>query len=158
MAFELPQLQGSQINTDYLNNFQNQFGLGGTNNNQGYGFFNTQQNQPLGQMNLDGLNGSNSFFSPQAMQLGNLGLNALNGVVGAYTGLRGLSLAKDQFKLNKDLALTNLSNNANLTNERLATRQASRLRSKGITDTEQIAAAVDSYMKEYGVSGSTDKG
>lgn len=155
MAFELPQFQGTQINTDYLNNYRNQFGLGGTNNNQGYGFFQTQQNQP---MNFVDANGTDSFFSPQAMQLGSLGLNALNGVVGAYTGLRGLSLAKDQFALNKDLALTNLSNNANLTNERLATRQATRLKSQGMTDADQIAAAVDSYMKEYGVSGTTDKG
>lgn len=137
--------QGMNYNTDFLTDFQKQFGLGDQNS-----FGNA------GNFNLNGLGDTgNSWFSPQAMQLGSLGINAVGGLVNAYTGLRGLSLAKDQFKFNKGLALTNLQNNANLTNERLATRQATRLRSQGITDADQIAAAVDSYMAKYGVSGKT---
>lgn len=80
------------------------------------------------------------------------GVGTLSDLFNIYSGIRGLNQAEDQFNFNRDLSLTNLANQANLTNEQLATRQATRLRSQGITG-EANAQAVADFMAKYGVSG-----
>jgi len=52
-----------------------------------------------------------------ALQTGLQGVQALSGLASAYTGYKGLGLAEDQFKFQKDLAQTNLENQAALINE-----------------------------------------
>lgn len=90
-----------------------------------------------------------SWLNSDNLGLINSGVNALGGVFNAYQGMKGLDLAKDQFNFNKSAFLTNLANQANLTNERLATRQATRLRSQGVPE-DQIQGQVDAYMQKYG--------
>lgn len=122
-------------------------GITGQNSNGMY------QNGLGGQVATGGADSGGGLFTSDNMQLAGLGINAFNGLLGAYTGLSSLGLAKDQFKHNKGISDTNLSNSANLTNERLATRQATRMKSDGITDQAAIDAGVKEYMAKYGVSG-----
>lgn len=86
--------------------------------------------------------------------MGNVGqaLSMLNNLVGGYTSLKQLGLAEKSYNTNRGLMMTNLANQANLTNEQLATRQATRLRSQGITGEANDAAVAD-FMRQYGVSG-----
>jgi len=112
------------------------------------------QNGLGGQISTGGLTqgADSSFFSNGNLNTAATGLSALNGLLSAYTGIKGLGLAKDQFNYQKDLSNTNLENSANLTNERLATRQATRLRSAGETDQSVIDSAVSDYIQKYGAN------
>lgn len=101
--------------------------------------------------NTDTFNFGDLFTSDNLDMLGQ-GAGTLSDLFNIYSGIRGLNQSKDQFNFNRNLALTNLQNQANLTNERLATRQASRLRGQGITG-EANAQAVADFMAKYGVSG-----
>lgn len=97
--------------------------------------------------------GGDGLFGIGALNSSNLndfstGLDAVGNLFNLYAGMKGLGIAEDR----NDLMKTNLSNNANLTNERLGTRQASRLRSQGITG-DANAAGVADFMKKYSVSG-----
>lgn len=98
-----------------------------------------------------GFNTDNLFTSDNLNTLGT-GVSTLSDLFNIYAGIRGLNQAQDQFNFNRDLSLTNLANQANLTNEQLATRQATRLRGQGITG-EANAQAVADFMAKYGVSG-----
>jgi len=80
------------------------------------------------------------------------GIGAAQNLFSLYAGMQGLGLAKDNFKLQSGLAKTNLNNQANVTNERLRTRQGSRLRSQGITG-EANEKAVAEFMAKNSVSG-----
>jgi hypothetical protein len=95
---------------------------------------------------------TDSLFTPDNLNALGSGVGALSDLFNIYAGIRGLNQSKDQFNFNRDLALTNLNNQANLTNEQLATRQATRLRSQGITG-DANAQAVADFMAKYGVSG-----
>lgn len=81
------------------------------------------------------------------------GANALGNLFNIYAGIKGLNQARDSFNFNRDLARTNLANQANLTNEQLSTRQGSRLRSQGLSP-EEVQAGVAEFMQKYGVKGS----
>lgn len=94
----------------------------------------------------------NNLFTSDNLNTVGQGIGALSDLFNIYAGIRGLNQAEDQFNFNRGLSLTNLQNQANLTNERLATRQASRLRSQGVTG-DQNAQAVADFMARYGVSG-----
>lgn len=102
----------------------------------------------LGQGVSTGIGDSSSNWMGNISQ----SLNLINNLVGGYTSLKQLGLSKDSYKTNKALMLTNLSNQANLTNAELATAEATRLRSQGITG-DANDAAVAEFMSKYGVSG-----
>lgn len=87
------------------------------------------------------------FNSENFKTLGNV-LGAGTDLFSIYAGLKSLGFAEDR----NDMMKTNMNNQANLTNERLATRQASRLRSRGITG-EDNARQVAEFMAKNGVSG-----
>ena len=62
-------------------------------------------------------NTSNWFGKDGYIYNGAQAVNALSGLADAYTGLKSLGLAKKEFNFNKNLALTNLANQADLINE-----------------------------------------
>lgn len=76
------------------------------------------------------------------------GLNALSGITQAYTGLQQLSLARDSFAFNRDLATTNLSNQARTVNTQLEDRQVRRLDAQG-----RDYSSLSSYLQKSRVSG-----
>ena len=92
------------------------------------------------------------LFSSQGLKDISTGIGAASNLFNIYNGFKGLGLAEDSFNFNKGVTNTNLANQAKLTNEMLATRQATRLRSQGITGAENDAAVAD-FMSKYGVSG-----
>ena len=92
------------------------------------------------------------LFSSQGLKDISTGIGAASNLFNIYSGFKGLGLAEDSFNFNKGVTNTNLANQAKLTNEMLATRQATRLRSQGITGAENDAAVAD-FMSQYGVSG-----
>lgn len=65
-----------------------------------------------------------------------------------WAGLKGLDLAKRQLALQEQTAAANLANQANLTNERLYTRQQSRYN----RDPSRFQSP-DAFMKQWGVTG-----
>lgn len=96
--------------------------------------------------------GSSNLFSSQTLDNVGTGIGALSNLFNIYSGFKGLNLAEDQFDFNRNLAETNLQNQSNLTNERLATRQNTRALSRGLSP-EQAQAEVAQFMQKYGVSG-----
>lgn len=96
--------------------------------------------------------GNNGLFSTNTLNNVATGIGALTNLSNIYTGFKGLGLAEDSFNFNKGVTNTNLANQAKLANEMLATRQATRLRSQGITGADNDAAVAD-FMSKYGVSG-----
>lgn len=107
-------------------------------------------------LDLNSMSGTGGFeFGLNEDTFGALssGANALGNLFNIYAGIKGLNQARDSFNFNRDLATTNLANQANLTNERLATRQGSRLRSQGLSP-EEVQAGVAEFMQKYGVKGS----
>ena len=95
---------------------------------------------------------NSSLFSSQTLDNIGTGVGALSNLFNIYSGFKGLNLAEDQFDFNRGLAQTNLQNQSNLTNERLATRQNTRALSRGLSP-EQAQAEVAQFMQKYGVSG-----
>lgn len=73
-------------------------------------------------------------------------LGAISGIGQSWLGMQQLDLARDQFALKKDLALTNLANQQKLTNASLEDRQRARL---GANPTGY--QSVGDYMKKNGV-------
>lgn len=76
------------------------------------------------------------------------GIQAISQGIGAYTGLRQLSLAKDSFNFNKDVTETNLANQAKLTNAQLEDRQRARIASN-----PNAYQSLSEYMDKNAVSG-----
>lgn len=76
------------------------------------------------------------------LQTGAQVANALSGLAGAYTGLKGLGLAEDQFAYEKGLANANLANQADLINEQRlnATNVGLSLAGNTMTDAQREAA------------------
>lgn len=104
--------------------------------------------------NSGSLGGSNVSWYNNSDLMNNIGtgVDALSGLFNIYSGVRGLNQAKDSFNFNKNLASTNLANQANLINEQLSTRQATRLKSQGLSEAD-VAKGVSDFMAKYGVSG-----
>jgi hypothetical protein len=88
------------------------------------------------------------FLDSDMMNKIGTGVGAATDIFNLYAGMKGLGIADDR----NDLMKTNLSNQAKVTNERLGTRQATRLRSKGITGDENAQAVAD-FMAKNSVSG-----
>ena len=119
------------------------FGAGsGTVDNLGNGF-GAAQGMGAG---ADG--GMFDWLNSDTMGKFSTGLDAAQNLFSLYAGMKGLGFAEDR----NDLMKTNLNNQSNLTNERLGTRQATRLRSQGITG-DANAQAVADFMKQYAVKG-----
>lgn len=74
-------------------------------------------------------------------------IGAVSDIYGLWNARQNLKLARDAFKFNKQLSTLNLNNQATLTNERLATRQATR--------NTYIPNSVPAgeFMKTYSVKG-----
>ena len=91
------------INTDYSINYPQQ-----------------QQQQPdyLGMNNTDEP-GAFSWDNPNLMQNIGTGVKALGGLFGIYQGIQGMSLAKDQYRLQRDAYKTNLRNSTKAYNSQL---------------------------------------
>lgn len=73
-------------------------------------------------------------------------LGGVQGIGGLWTGLKQLDLQKDMFNFQKQFAQAEYSNQAKLTNERLATRYATRQ----AENPERFNLALGDYMKKYG--------
>ena len=110
------------------------------------------------------MGGMGSTVSPEQQQQGGLPntgiggwntfsnvLGGISGLANAYTGFRGLSLARKQLGFQRDAFALNSANQANLVNSQLADRQRHRM----ATSTD--AMPVDQYMMKYGASGSVDE-
>lgn len=94
-----------------------------------------------------------TWFGGKDAQTGNLstgilpvGIGALTGLVGAYTGLEQLQVAKDNLAFQKDAFNKNFANQAKLTNSQLADRQRAR-----VMDSPGAYESVGDYMNKYGV-------
>ena len=94
-----------------------------------------------------------TWFGGKDAQTGNLstgilpvGIGALTGLVGAYTGLEQLQVAKDNLAFQKDAFNKNFANQAKLTNSQLADRQRAR-----VMDSPGAYESVSDYMNKYGV-------
>ena len=93
------------------------------------------------------------WFGGKDAQTGNLspgilpvGIGALTGLAGAYTGLEQLQVAKDNLAFQKDAFNKNFANQAKLTNSQLADRQRAR-----VMDSPGAYESVGDYMNKYGV-------
>ena len=94
-----------------------------------------------------------TWFGGKDAQTGNLstgilpvGIGSLTGLVGAYTGLEQLQVAKDNLAFQKDAFNKNFTNQAKLTNSQLADRQRAR-----VMDSPGAYESVGDYMNKYGV-------
>ena len=94
-----------------------------------------------------------TWFGGKDAQTGNLstgilpvGIGALTGLAGAYTGLEQLQVAKDNLAFQKDAFNKNFANQAKLTNSQLADRQRAR-----VMDSPGAYESVSDYMNKYGV-------
>lgn len=77
-----------------------------------------------------------------------VGGKLLGSIMEGWGGIQQMNLAKRQQAFNENMARTNLANQANLTNERLLTRQQNRYR----TDPTN-AMNPDEFMKKWAVKG-----
>jgi hypothetical protein len=75
-----------------------------------------------------------------------MGLGAAQGLMGAYLGFQNLGIAKDTLNQNKRAFDLNFSAQRNLTNSRLADRQAAR-----VAANPTAYASVADYMKTNGI-------
>lgn len=73
-------------------------------------------------------------------------LGGIGGIGNLWTGMKQLDLQKDMFNFQKQFAQAEYSNQAKLTNERLATRYATRQ----AENPERFNLALGDYMKKYG--------
>lgn len=71
------------------------------------------------------------------------GLNALSNLAGAYTGYKQLGLAEDAFNFNKALTLSNLANQATITNQAIEDRIRSGAINRGVPvpDVDKLVAS-----------------
>ena len=89
-----------------------------------------------------------------ALQTGLQGVQALSGLASAYTGYKGLGLAEDQFEFQKDLANTNLANQASLVNENRLNSANVGLSLAGTTMNDTQKQAARDRITANNVSGS----
>ena len=87
------------------------------------------------------------------LDMGGQVLGALSSGLAAYTGLQELGLAKDKFDFEKDLARTNIANQAQLTNTALQNRADVGMALAGNTMTPDQRAAEQRKVKASYVSG-----
>ena len=114
-----------------------------------------------------GTGGSWSFLDHlkenKGMYLGNeeqagilpVGIQALGGLAGAYTGIKQLGLQKDQFNLQKQYAATNLANQAKTVNLQLEDkyrRMLDNAQGNSTVDANSLGT-LDQYLAKHGVSG-----
>ena len=78
-------------------------------------------------------------------------LSGVGSLYGAYGGMKALDLGKEQFNFSRDLALTNLHNQANLTNAELTDRQNRRNRNAVNNGGTPLSTA--DYIAQFGVTG-----
>jgi hypothetical protein len=100
-------------------------------------------------MNGDFMKGALGYKDANGVQQQGWGaplLGAISGIGQSWLGMQQLDLARDQFALKKDLAMTNLANQQKLTNASLEDRQRARL---GANPTGY--QSVGDYMKKNGV-------
>ena len=91
--------------------------------------------------------GGNSFFSADNV---NTGLTSLAQLLGAFSGMKQLDLAKDQFKFQKGAFQTNLANQANLTNSQLSDRQDMRNRDAALSGNTGAFQSTADYLNQFG--------
>ena len=102
-------------------------------------------------MTGDPLSGWGSKAMGQGIALGMGGLQAINGGMQAYLGMKNYGLAKETLAANKQQYWNNFTSQARLTNAQLADKQEGRIamaNSAGYRGTEQSAA---DYVKQYGI-------
>lgn len=133
--------------TDFLGSYKNTSNVGATSNAYTGGamqqFINTGGNASIG-------SGSSTSFMPnmaQGFQMGSQAIGAVADLYGMWQARQNYKLSKEAFRFNKQLSTINLNNQANLTNERLATRQGVR------ANNDPNAMPVDQFMAKYKVSG-----
>ena len=83
----------------------------------------------------------------QGLQMGTQAIGAVSDLYNMWQARQNYKLSKESFKFNKQLSTVNTNNQANLTNERLATRQAVRV------NNDPNAVPVAQFMQSYGVKG-----
>lgn len=77
-------------------------------------------------------------------------IGGIQGIGNLWSGFKQLGLQKDIFNTQKQFAEAEYGNQARLTNERLATRYATRQ----AENPERFNLALDEYMKKYGAKES----
>lgn len=87
-------------------------------------------------------------YVPAGLGVASFGLNAYLGMKNYSMAKKQLNLDKEKFGFEKDLAETNLSNQANTVNASIEERQ----RMANIQNPGQFASVAD-HMKKYGVQG-----
>lgn len=120
-------------------------------NQAGIDQINLAANDILGQSGVSSNPFADFFNTEMLANLANAAQLGAN-LFGIYGNMEGLDLAKKDYALRENVLKNDVANNANLTNERLATRQAMRLRSRGLSE-DQVAQGVNDFMSQYGVSG-----
>lgn len=87
------------------------------------------------------------------LDMGGQLVGALSSGLAAYTGLQELGMAKDKFSFEKDLAKTNMANQASLINTELQNRADVGMALAGNTMTPEQRAAAQNKVKSSYVSG-----
>lgn len=99
------------------------------------------------QDNTTGIVGNQLSPFMQNFQFGSQAIGAVSDIYNMWQARQNYKLGKEAFNFNKQLSTTNLNNQANLTNERLATRQATR------NSYLPNSTPVGEFMKTYSVKG-----
>lgn len=79
-------------------------------------------------------------------------LTGLAQLLGAFSGMKQMDLAEDQFSFQKDAFRTNLTNQANLTNSQLADRQDMRNRDAAQSGRAGEFETTANYLNRFGAS------
>jgi hypothetical protein len=119
-------------------NLSNSIGLNGVN---------TNTTQPM-LSNIGGNTGFNNIGSTSGWNTFSNVLGGIQGLAGAFTGLKQLGLAKKQFQWQKGAFDTNLLNQANMVNSQLERRAAADMGFKG------SEADIKAYMDKFGAASS----
>lgn len=127
------------VNGNYYSN--DQFSLSGSNMNQGFGGNFASFNNGFD----SGGNTFNTFEAAQPNLIQNIGtgIQGLSSLYGIYSGIQGLSLARDQYNLQKDAYQTNLANSIASYNTTLADTISGRAARSDVSQEqvdEQVAA------------------
>lgn len=99
----------------------------------------------------DPLSGWGSKAMGQGIALGMGGLQAINGGMQAYLGMKNYGLAKETLASNKEQYWNNYTNQARLTNTQLRDRQNGRVAMAQSNNNPGAVQSTDEYMKENSV-------